>query len=118
VSKLLVLLALLTAVACAKDDSETTVEVGARDYRFVPKTLDVKSGDVTFSVENTGKKTHEFEIFRGNSTDEDDLVDEIEDITPGLTKELNATLEAGTYTFICNVDDHLKRGMKGTLRVQ
>ncbi len=116
-SKLLLVLALLSAVACAKKDSKADVDVTAKDFSFTPKTLTVTSGKTTFSVTNEGKETHEFEIFRGTSTDEDDRVDEIEDLTPGLTKPLSVTLRPGTYTFACLLEDHLKRGMKGTLEV-
>jgi iron uptake system component EfeO len=88
------------------------VEVTARDYAFDPSAISVASGPVTFRVENTGAEEHEFEIFRG-----DVVVDEIEGLVPGLTRDLTVTLAAGEYTFVCKLADHEQRGMKGTLTV-
>lgn len=90
----------------------TVVDVAARDYAFDPSAISVAPGAVTFRVENTGAEEHEFEIFRG-----DVVVDEIEGLVPGLTKDLPMTLEAGEYTFVCKLADHEQRGMTGTLTV-
>lgn len=92
--------------------SAAVVEVMARDYAFDPSAISVASGPVTFRVENAGAEEHEFEIFRG-----DVVVDEIEGLVPGLTRELTVTLAAGEYTFVCKLADHQQRGMKGTLTV-
>ena len=92
--------------------SAAVVDVAARDYAFDPSAISVAPGPVTFRVENVGAEEHEFEIFRG-----DVVVDEIEGLLPGLTKDLTVTLAAGDYTFVCKLADHEQRGMKGTLTV-
>ncbi len=92
------------------DPSAGVVEVTASDYAFDPSTIALAPGTVTFRVENAGAEEHEFEIFEG-----DTVVDEIEDLVPGLTRELTVTLEAGQYTFVCKLADHEQRGMTGSL---
>jgi plastocyanin len=89
-----------------------TVAVAASEYKFDPSTLSTKAGEVTFAVTNAGNEEHEFEIFKG-----DQVVDEIEGLTPGLTKSLTATLAAGEYTYVCKLAGHDALGMKGTLTV-
>ena len=92
-----------------------SVAVEASDqggYRFTPSTLTVPEGTTTFVVKNGGSEEHEFEIFLG-----DTVVDEIEGIVPGLTKELPVTLLPGEYTFVCKLNGHDLAGMKGTLTV-
>lgn len=88
------------------------VSVEAREYQFTPSTLTVPAGPVTFSVKNAGTEEHEFEVFKGET-----VVDEIEGLVPGLTKDLTVTLEAGQYTFMCKLNGHDQLGMKGTLTV-
>jgi iron uptake system component EfeO len=90
------------------------VAVEARDnpYAFSPSTITVPAGSVTFSVKNAGTEEHEFEIFKGET-----VIDEIEGLVPGLTKDLTVTLEAGDYTFVCKLNGHDQLGMKGTLTV-
>jgi plastocyanin len=89
------------------------VEARNNPYAFSPSTLSVPAGTVTFSVKNVGTEEHEFEIFKG-----DTVVDEIEGLVPGLTKELTVTLEAGSYTYLCKLNGHDQLGMKGTLTVE
>jgi iron uptake system component EfeO len=86
--------------------------VEAREYEFTPSTISVPAGEVTFSVRNAGTEEHEFEIFKGET-----VVDEIEGLVPGLTKELTVTLAAGEYQFMCKLNGHDQLGMKGTLTV-
>lgn len=81
-------------------------------YKFTPSALTVPSGSVTFSVKNAGNEEHEFEIFQGET-----VVDEIEGLVPGLTKDLRVDLAAGEYTFVCKLNGHDQLGMKGTLTV-
>jgi high-affinity iron transporter len=90
----------------------TTVQVGAAEYEFDPSTLSVTAGQVTFKVTNNGTEEHEFELFKGES-----VVDEIEGLVPGLTRDLAVTLEAGDYTYACKLAGHDALGMTGSLTV-
>jgi iron uptake system component EfeO len=88
------------------------VAVEAKDFQFTPSSLSVPAGSVTFSIRNAGSQEHEFEVFKG-----DQVVDEVEGIVPGLTRQATMTLEAGDYTFLCKLNGHDQLGMKGTLTV-
>ena len=89
-----------------------TYAVEAKEYSFTPSTISVPAGEVTFRVKNTGVEEHEFEIFQGET-----VIDEVEGLVPGLTKDLTVTLAAGDYTFLCKLNGHDQLGMKGTLTV-
>jgi plastocyanin len=88
------------------------IAVEAKEYQFTPATVTVPAGSVTFSIRNVGTQEHEFEVFKG-----DQVVDEVEAIVPGLTKDATMTLAAGDYTFVCKLNGHDQLGMKGTLTV-
>jgi uncharacterized cupredoxin-like copper-binding protein len=88
------------------------IAVEAKEYAFTPSAITVAAGSVRFSVKNAGTQEHEFEVFKG-----DQVIDEIEGIVPGLTKDATMTLPAGEYTFVCKLNGHDQLGMKGTLTV-
>ena len=88
------------------------IAVEAKEYAFTPSTITVAAGSVRFSIRNIGTQEHEFEVFKG-----DQVVDEIEAIVPGLTKDATVTLAVGEYTFVCKLNGHDQLGMKGTLTV-
>jgi plastocyanin len=88
------------------------VAVEAKEYAFTPSTITVPAGSVTFSIRNAGTQDHELEVLQG-----DQLVDKVEAIAPGLTKDATVTLAAGEYTFVCKLNGHDQLGMKGSLTV-
>jgi iron uptake system EfeUOB component EfeO/EfeM len=88
------------------------IAVEAKEYQFTPSAISVPAGAIHFSIRNAGTQEHEFEIFKG-----DQVVDEIEGIVPGLTKDATMTLVAADYTFMCKLNGHDQLGMKGTLTV-
>jgi iron uptake system component EfeO len=89
------------------------VRISASEYAFDPATVDVGAGPVTFEVTNAGTVEHEFEILDAD----DGVVDEVEGLVPGLTRDLTVDLEPGTYTYVCRIAGHEAAGMKGTLTV-
>jgi iron uptake system component EfeO len=89
------------------------IAVEAKEYQFTPSAITVPAGSVTFSIRNAGTQEHEFEIFKG-----DQVVDEVEGMVPGLTKEATVTLQPGDYIFMCKLNGHDQLGMKGTLTVE
>ncbi|MCI0345106.1 MAG: cupredoxin domain-containing protein [Chloroflexi bacterium] len=109
-----------TAAACGADQPSGSptpvpsgiVPVNALEFKYEPATLTVPAGPVTFAVRNTGNIEHEFEIFKGET-----VIDKIEGLVPGRTKELTVTLEAGEYTYVCKLAGHEEQGMTGTLTV-
>jgi high-affinity iron transporter len=88
------------------------IKVAASEYKFEPATIATKAGSVTFEVTNAGTEEHEFEVFKGET-----VVDEIEGLVPGLTRQLTVTLEPGEYTYVCKLAAHDTLGMKGALTV-
>jgi high-affinity iron transporter len=88
------------------------IKIAASEYTFTPSTLTAPSGSVTFEVTNTGTTEHEFEILKGET-----VIDEVEGLVPGLTRNLTVTLQPGDYTYVCRLAAHDTLGMKGTLAV-
>lgn len=66
-------------------------------------TTEVPAGTVTFSVENTGSEVTEFYLYASDGK----IIGEVENIGPGLTRDLVADVANGTYVTAC------KPGMKG-----
>lgn len=92
------------------------VEFDAKDYAFAD--LDgfaVQSGQtVKFEMKNDGTMQHEFEVLRPDGT----ALGEIGPTDAGKEDEVVLTFDkAGTYTYVCGIDDHERRGMKGTFTV-
>jgi iron uptake system component EfeO len=93
--------------------SVPVVLISAHEYAFDPSTVEIETGPVRFEVTNTGTVEHELEIIDAGGT----VVDEVEGLVPGLTRELTVDLEPGTYTYVCRIAGHEEAGMKGTLTV-
>jgi iron uptake system component EfeO len=91
---------------------EGSIAVTATDFKFDPSAMTTKAGETTFVVTNKGAVEHEFEIFKGET-----VVDEVEGLVPGLTRELTVTLDAGDYTYVCKLAGHEEAGMTGALTV-
>jgi len=126
-----VALVMLTAafVACAGGGpaSSNEVPVTLTDEAItVEGTL--PSGLVSFTTSNEGTVVHELEIVEGDgsgitlSQGVADLsgvtvIDEVEDVVPGVTVELEVDLEPGVYTLLCNYPGHYEMGMVTTVTV-
>jgi high-affinity iron transporter len=100
------------ATGAAGSPAAGVIKVAASEYKFEPATIAAKAGSVTFEVTNAGTEEHEFEIFKGET-----VVDEIEGLVPGLTRQLTVTLDPGEYTYVCKLAAHDTLGMKGALTV-
>ncbi len=96
----------------AADKERRTFTVKADEYRFSPDRLEVEAGtEVTIKLMNVGTMRHEFEM--------EALGTEIEPIAPGASGQITFVVKKpGTYDFVCDIDDHEHRGMKGTLVVR
>jgi iron uptake system component EfeO len=104
-----VFLAALTTAACgAKDDGGTpeaadTIAVTAGDDACDVRAAELPAGTHRFEVTNTGSKVTEFYVYGEG----DRVMAEVENIAPGLSRDLLAELPAGDYEAVC------KPGMVG-----
>jgi uncharacterized cupredoxin-like copper-binding protein len=86
------------------------VEVVATEYAFAPEgALAVAAGEtVTIELANEGTVAHELEVFDPDGA----AVGEVPPTPAGATGTVTVTFaEAGTYRFVCGIDDHEARGM-------
>jgi iron uptake system component EfeO len=103
-----VVLAALTTAACASTDAggtaaTETVTVAATDDACDVGTTELPAGTHRFEVSNSGSKVTEFYVYGEG----DRVMAEVENIAPGLSRELLAELPAGEYEAVC------KPGMVG-----
>ena len=101
----------LTLAACGGGDSSTAsssgtgddIAVAASDDACDVATSDLDAGVHQFTVTNTGSKVTEFYVY----ADGDRVMGEVENIAPGVARELRVELPAGDYETAC------KPGMVG-----
>jgi len=111
---LAIVLALPVLAACSTSDGGSgapggdKVAVGVNDQGCTPSTIEVPSGTTVFAVTNNGTEAGEFEVLQGSQ-----VLDEVENIVPGVTRDMTIDLEPGTYELICYLDD----SPRGTLTV-
>lgn len=125
----LTMLSVLTAVVLAAcggggDDSAgaggaspgagggTVAVTGTDGLAFEPSQLSVAAGEVTVELTTEPAVNHTF-VIEGVSSEEP-----IVEAAAGETATGTVTLEAGSYTFYCDVPGHREAGMEGTLEVQ
>lgn len=139
----------LLMTACASPEASptapdgggaTTVDVMLQEWAVVPAAESAPAGQVTFNVTNEGPEDiHEFVVIATDldpaelPTDEDgavteegegmEVIDEIEDLPVGETRELTVDLEAGNYVLLCNIytadedEAHYELGMRTAFEV-
>jgi iron uptake system component EfeO len=98
---------LAAVAACTEEPAEESadgpIEVIASDDACEVAVSEAQAGTVTFQVKNEGSKVTEFYVYaEGNR-----VMGEVENITPGLTRELIVELAADEYETAC------KPGMTG-----
>jgi iron uptake system component EfeO len=95
----------------AKGDGPVTVTSSATKCTLSATKAD--SGTVTFRVKNTGSKVTEFYLYAEDGLR---IVGEVENIGPGLTRELVVSAESGSYVTACKPGMEGK-GIRGTFTV-
>lgn len=97
-------------------EGEVEVAFDAVDYTYEDlDTSSIAAGDtVEFVMRNAGTVAHEFEVFGPDG----EVLGEIGPTEAGEDAEVVLTLDdAGTYRYVCGIDDHEDRGMAGTFEV-
>ncbi|MEI6663616.1 MAG: plastocyanin/azurin family copper-binding protein [Actinomycetes bacterium] len=131
------LAAALTAAGCGSSSSSTTAStstttsaaavaktVGVTQglavsspasgaLQYVPSALAAKAGKVTITFTNPSPVPHNLAIFDSQGHE---VGTEMEPFANG-THKTTATVQPGTYTFMCQVPGHSAAGMKGKLVV-
>ena len=100
-------LVVLSMTACAEDSpsgsSDKNIDVEATDSACEVSATKLDAGPLTFKVTNEGSKVTEFYVY----AEGDRIMGEVENIGPGLSRNLVVDLPKGTYEGAC------KPGMAG-----
>jgi len=135
---ILVILALVLAPLLSSCGGPSKIDVALTTYKITPSSDTAKAGEVTFHVHNDATDlTHEFVVFKTDLPEDqlpltaEGIVDEeadgltsmgeVEDVTPGTSKDLVLNLEAGNYVLVCNTDStqlHYSHGMHKSFTVK
>lgn len=109
-------IAALTLGACASDpaDSEASgdLTVAATDSKCTVSASKLEAGPSTFKVTNKGSKVTEFYVY----ADGDRIMGEVENVGPGLTRNLVVDLPKGKYEGACK-PGMIGDGIRQTLTV-
>ena len=92
-----------TSSETASED-DRTITVSSTDDACELSSTEAPSGKLTFDVTNDGSKVTEFYLYTENA---ERVLGEVENIGPGLTRQLVVSAPAGSYLTAC------KPGMKG-----
>jgi uncharacterized cupredoxin-like copper-binding protein len=129
-----------TSPAPASPGEGASIQVTLQEWAIVPASDSVAAGDVTFQVTNSGPEdVHEYVVLRtdldpnalptdatGAVSEEGEgieVIDEIEDIPVGESRDLTVALTAGDYVLLCNIYDeteqesHYQLGMRTAFAV-
>lgn len=88
----------------ASNSADGTVRVSSTESECTLSTTEVKAGKNTFSVTNDGSQVTEFYVLAEDGLR---ILSEVENIGPGITRDLTVNLAEGTYKTSC------KPGMVG-----
>ncbi|WP_067132139.1 iron uptake system protein EfeO [Microtetraspora malaysiensis] len=88
------------------------ITVAASDTECKVGATELPAGTSTFSITNNGSKVTEFYIYAGG----DRVMGEVENIVPGLTREVMVELPAGTYEAACK-PGMVGKGIRNPLKV-
>ncbi|MFR9777407.1 iron uptake system protein EfeO [Micromonospora sp. MS34] len=112
------MLAVAGLAGCGGGDDKQNAKAGgpivvkATDSACEIGTTEIQAGQVTFKVTNSGSKVNEFYVYAAG----DRVMGEVENIAPGLSRELRVELPAGTYETACK-PGMSGRGIRGALKV-
>jgi len=107
----------LALAACGGDDGAGAkaggkIEVTATDTECKVGRTEAAAGTVTFTITNKGNKVTEFYVYAPG----DRVMSEVENIVPGLSRDLIVELPAGTYETACK-PGMTGKGLRGAFKV-
>lgn len=87
------------------------VTFDATEFDFDPPQATAQAGEITATIDNQGEQRHTWTV--------EDHEDALKlDANAGQTDTGTIELDAGTYTFYCDIPGHREAGMEGTLTVE
>lgn len=94
-------LAVLALAGCTSNstDGSAKIAVTITDDACTLSATDAPAGQAVFAVTNSGSKVAEFYVYGADGTK---IVAEVENVGPGLSRDLVVTLEPGTYVTSCD----------------
>jgi uncharacterized cupredoxin-like copper-binding protein len=98
------LLASPAVAACGGDSGSaggSAVTVTAKDDSCSVSDTSLAAGKTTFAVSNKGSKVTEVYVYGADGSAFTKVVEEVENIGPGTSRNLTADLKAGTYEIAC-----------------
>ncbi|HWS35330.1 MAG TPA: iron uptake system protein EfeO [Actinoplanes sp.] len=104
--------------ACGSTEEAAKAEAGpitvsATDTSCEVATTTVNAGTSVFAISNKGQKVTEFYVYAAG----DRVMAEVENIAPGLSRNLHVELPAGTYETACK-PGMIGKGIRGALQVE
>ena len=84
--------------ASAAANADGSVSIAVNDAACEPMALTVPSGQTVFNIQNNSGRKLEWEILKGVM-----VVDERENIAPGLADKMTVTLLPGEYEMTCGL---------------
>jgi hypothetical protein len=92
-------------IAACSDNSEQkggkTVAVTATDSACTVGTTALPAGTTTFTVTNEGSKVTEVYVYGEQDGAYTKIINEVEDIGPGTSRDMQVQLAGGTYEVAC-----------------
>ena len=107
--------AAMTLFGCsnAADSEATPVSVTSSQDTCDVAPTEAKAGTIVFSIQNTGSQPTEFYLYGQG----DEVIAELENIGPGVARDLVAEVQAGQYTTACK-PGMTGEGIRGSFTVQ
>ena len=90
-----------------------SIDVRLTDFRYHPQRISAEPGPLTFELRNEGRLPHNFRLLRNGNE-----VVQIRTLKPGATASVVRRVRAGTYRFLCPLQNHAELGMYGSLVVR
>ncbi len=119
-----------TSERASKADG-TTISVDLKEWAFDASSTSAPAGKVTFRAKNKGKEVHELVLFKSDLAPADlpvdeegavdeagvgvELIDEVENVKAGQTKEFAVDLQPGKYVMACNLIENGQRHFKNAM---
>ena len=102
-----------TANNASGTSADGSITVTASDTECKVGATEVKAGKVTFKITNNGTKVNEFYVLAKDGLR---IISEIENIAPGLSRDLTVELAEGEYTTACK-PGMVGDGIRGSFKV-